>query len=82
MNYDLNRMRLGRCMNCRMRGTLVSKPMVRPADVSSLDPANCSEDPKAIATILVCVTCFETPAGIRSENLEHQRLPKEEYEKK
>lgn len=79
MTYDTNMLRYGRCGNCKMKGLLLSKQMVRPIDVSSLNPANATDEPIQLPTMFVCLTCNETPAGIESPNLQHQRLPAAEY---
>ena len=47
----------------------------RPNDLNTMTGDYSESVPK----LLVCVTCLETPAGIKSDNLEHRRLPDEEY---
>lgn len=54
----------GRCMRCGFLGVCIEKDVLLGQDVQ---------------TLMVCVTCSETPAGRQSENQEHMRLPDEEY---
>jgi hypothetical protein len=75
MNYDISKMSLGICQNCMMRGMLTQKAMIRPIDVSSVD----GDVDAPLPLMWACVTCLETPAGMRSGNLGHRRLAKEEY---
>lgn len=78
MKYDLNNQhRRGPCDNCKMRGILFRKAFVQPMTSFEL-PAE--SDLSAELPILdLCITCFETPQGIVSDNLKHQRLPEDEY---
>lgn len=72
-NYDLNKMRIARCQNCHLWGVLQIKAMIRPQDLNTMT----GEHTDAVPELWVCVTCFETPAGIESENIGHVKLPKD-----
>lgn len=66
---------VGICRVCQFRGVIRPKTVVTDTYVSSIS----EEDEDIYTNQLVCVTCFETPSGCRSENLGHERLPAAEY---
>jgi hypothetical protein len=55
----------GRCENCDLHGLLRKKYMVQLTDLA--DTVYDRDDP--MAEFKVCITCFETPSGCKSENL-------------
>jgi len=69
---------MGLCENCGFKALLyVQAMMIRPSELDILpDDDNMG---KPLPNLNVCPTCYETPAGIVSENLRHKRLPDEEY---
>lgn len=75
MKYDLATIqcKCGSCDNCGMRGILFRKVIIKPNEVGE---APTLED---LPVLDVCITCFETPTGVKSENLRHERLPEAEY---
>lgn len=70
-----NNLVLGRCSICKLKGIVRPKTVITDTYVSSIN----EEDEEIYTGQLVCVTCFETPSGCRSENLGHERLPAAEY---
>jgi len=68
---------LGICRNCNFRGVLERKAMATGADMNAVT----GETAEALPYIPVCVTCFKTPTGCVSDNLNHKRLPAEEYQR-
>lgn len=57
---------LGRCTVCAMRGILRGKMIMQVMD--AINGAS-REDVRA-----VCVTCYDAPAGVKSDNMGHNRL--------
>lgn len=76
MKYDLSKCHTGPCQNCKMRGILYRKPFVKTRMLV--------DEPVAenLPVMTLCISCFETPAGMVSENLRHERLPAEGYLKR
>lgn len=66
----------GKCENCGFAGLTVKKAMV---PVNDLTESTAYHD--QLPVLLVCMTCYHTPAGVESENKTHRRLPSEEYTK-
>jgi hypothetical protein len=68
----------GKCENCKFMGVLVhAANFVTKGALDAL-----ASDPNGQIfgrTMFVCVTCFETPMGMFSPNLVHERLPDAEY---
>jgi len=61
-------MKVGVCEGCKMRGLLRERPVVPPANIVAA--LTYLDDP--LATLMLCITCFETPAGCVSENLKRR----------
>jgi hypothetical protein len=61
------------CQLCGMAGCLKEKYIVTDEVVRNPDAA----PPRA----LLCITCFDTGAGLESDNQVHKRLPSAEYAK-
>lgn len=69
-----NNARRGHCQNCGFVGLLIFRQMMN-ADLAMNADAELTKDG------YVCLTCYETPQGTKSENQLHKRLPAEEYMK-
>lgn len=63
------------CDMCGMRGVCREKHAIRYDDTMS---ATATAD-EAIPKLMLCMTCFDTPAGVKSDNEKHKRLAPEEY---
>lgn len=64
-------MKLAPCQNCGMKGIVEPKMTVETDNFDgTFGPAIKKE---------LCVTCFETPMGRKSDNVGHQRLAEGEY---
>lgn len=57
---------LGKCRQCGFTGVLRANDVMTSAVGET-------------RSMLVCITCFETPMRCMSENQEHKRLPPEDY---
>lgn len=67
-------MKFQRCQLCNMLGLLSPKScIVRDASGQGYE--------EFTKTLWVCPTCYDTPAGVISENVKHRRLPDAEYAK-
>ena len=60
----------GVCQNCTLSGFVRKKYVVGPGAV------NANTD---VPEISVCVTCYDAPTGILSDNQTHKRLAEKEY---
>jgi hypothetical protein len=68
----------GKCENCKFMACWYMLQTLSPRERSMLWPS----DPNGQIfgrTMFVCITCFETPMGMFSPNLVHERLPDAEY---
>jgi hypothetical protein len=65
MTIDGQRFKVDRCDDCKLRGLLRRKPVRFP--YSALD-TTIPIDSLETFHVNLCITCFETPAGIESEN--------------
>jgi hypothetical protein len=65
---------VGFCRSCGMAGLLQPKVVI---DAS--DPRE-TYDSGDVPRMLICITCFDTPTGLKSENVTHKRLAAKEYE--
>lgn len=59
---------------CSFKGVLRLKTVITDTYVNSI-----SDSEEELRERPVCITCYDTPAGCRSENLDHERLPEAEY---
>lgn len=67
----------GRCQNCNFVGLVERTSFVT---LKEFDKLRNDPDHAPIARAMdVCMTCLATPTGMASLNLEHKRLPAEEY---
>lgn len=55
----------GICQNCDMRGLLMPRVMVPDSESAAITGIT-QDDAR---TLMVCITCYETPAGVKSENV-------------
>jgi hypothetical protein len=75
MSYEAKN--VGRCQNCNFAALVERSSFITLKEFEKLrnDP-----DHAPIARAMdVCITCLVTPTGYASPNLEHKRLPAEEY---
>lgn len=70
---EIGRAIRGLCQTCNMAG------LIRERDVPWTGPRSLDGTANDIQTAMQCVTCFETPLGVFTQNQTHKRLPKEEY---
>lgn len=64
-----------RCRRCNMLGELQPQAFVKAGDLNAV----AGYTPDASPVLLVCLTCYHTPAGFPSLNEQHERLPEAEY---
>lgn len=71
-----NPMLVDRCQQCSMIGVLRPKRTeIPPTEYNPVAERGDGD----LRSYVLCITCFETPIGVRSENQEHKRLPDDEY---
>lgn len=72
----MNPLKAYKCTNCLMMGFLRPKTMIRPG----VEIDTMTGDYGTTPTLNVCITCYDTPSGIVSDNASHKRLADAEYQ--
>lgn len=65
-------MRTGNCQQCGFAGVLKHKAVIPKASTIEIEK-DLADPSKPLDDLLVCVTCFETPAGCVSENVSYRK---------
>jgi hypothetical protein len=68
----------GICEGCKFRGLVRPKLLIGKDFIDPISGTARDDNPPGL---MFCITCYETGAGLTSDNAVHERLPKSEYDR-